>query len=242
MRFARPRLLTLLSLAVLGCIATPFIWREWSAEVAASAFREFKGTGLFGAAAYLVLQFGVAATGILPASLLGVAAGAIYGFAGGAALSAAATLAGAVAGFHLGRRGLRNLAILPRRLRDGLAKAEDFMLVDGWKSVFLIRLSPVMPFAATSIALGASRVRERQYVIGTLASLPSLIGYVYAGSVLGGQDSLTAPELRTIFAWALAIGAIAAVALAARFVAFLNRGGTRTEAEHDVKKGDAHSG
>lgn len=219
----RPRLLTLLSVAVLGCIATPFLLRDWSGDLASSVFRGLQGSGALGASAYLAVQFGVAATGILPASLLGVAAGAVYGFIGGSALSAVATLAGAVAGFHLGRRGLRNLTILPRRVRGGFARAEDFMLADGWKSVFLIRLSPVMPFAATSIALGASRVRERQYFIGTLASLPSLLGYVYAGSVLGGQDSLTAPEMRTVFAWALAIGAIAAVAVAARFVAFLNR-------------------
>jgi len=63
---------------------------------------------------------------------------------------------------------------------------------EGWRLVCLIRLSPVMPFAPTSLALGASAVALRDYVLGTLASLPALFAYVALGALgQGGGHLLT---------------------------------------------------
>ena len=62
---------------------------------------------------------------------------------------------------------------------------EQALARDGWKLVCLIRISPVMPFAVTSYALGLSSVRFRAYVLGTLASLPPLLAYVLAGRLAG---------------------------------------------------------
>jgi uncharacterized membrane protein YdjX (TVP38/TMEM64 family) len=214
---------TLLCIAVIGCALVPLTLRGWAIEIASTTLFEMKGMGVVGACGYIVLQFFVSATGILPASLLGVAAGIIYGMLWGSALAALGTIAGAVAGFHLGRHGLRKLCFLPQRLERQLQTAESYVVADGWKLVFLLRLSPLMPFAATSIALGASGIGERNYLIGTLASLPSLLGYVYAGSLLNGETSLTSPELHTMLAWGLAIGSIASVTVATRFILHLSR-------------------
>jgi uncharacterized membrane protein YdjX (TVP38/TMEM64 family) len=49
---------------------------------------------------------------------------------------------------------------------------------DGWKLVCLLRISPVMPFSATSFALGLSSIGLCDYIVGTLASFPALSGYV----------------------------------------------------------------
>jgi uncharacterized membrane protein YdjX (TVP38/TMEM64 family) len=54
---------------------------------------------------------------------------------------------------------------------------------DGWRFVFLLRISPVMPFAVTSYALGASCVTMTNYMIGTLGALPALFGYVIVGTL-----------------------------------------------------------
>ena len=40
-----------------------------------------------------------------------------------------------------------------------------------------------MPFSATGFMLGLSSIRFRDYIIGTLASLPALIGYVFMGAI-----------------------------------------------------------
>ena len=39
-------------------------------------------------------------------------------------------------------------------------------------------MSPAMPFSATSYALGLSQVGSKDFLVGTLASLPALAGYV----------------------------------------------------------------
>lgn len=70
-----------------------------------------------------------------------------------------------------------------------------------------------MPFAATSYALGMSAVGPEAYVLGTLASLPALLAYVYVGTLAGaGLSAWTtgAAPLR----WAiLAAGVLATVGL-----------------------------
>ena len=54
--------------------------------------------------------------------------------------------------------------------------------------VTLLRISPVMPFALTSYGLGLTRISQRDFLAGTLASLPSLAGYVALGAL--GKEGL----------------------------------------------------
>jgi uncharacterized membrane protein YdjX (TVP38/TMEM64 family) len=82
--------------------------------------------GCRGAVPFGILQGLVAVSGILPASLLGVAAGGIYGLVPGFLLAAMSTMAGAVAAFFLSRSLFRPtverlMATRPRlRNFDGL--------------------------------------------------------------------------------------------------------------------------
>jgi uncharacterized membrane protein YdjX (TVP38/TMEM64 family) len=69
--------------------------------------------------------------------------------------------------------------------RPGLARFDVLLARDGWRIVCLLRISPVMPFAVTSYALGMSGVGIEAYAFGTLASLPALLGYVYVGTLAG---------------------------------------------------------
>jgi uncharacterized membrane protein YdjX (TVP38/TMEM64 family) len=101
--------------------------------------------------------------------------------------------------------------------RRGRLKILETMLArDGLRLVCLIRVSPVMPFAPTSYVLGLSSVSTRDYVLGTLASLPALLGYVAVGSI--AQSGLAiwrdgAGPLR----WALlGVGAVATLLLTVR--------------------------
>jgi uncharacterized membrane protein YdjX (TVP38/TMEM64 family) len=133
----------------------------------------------------LLLQALVAASGVLPAALIGLAAGAAYGVALGFPLAAASLMVGAVLTFALSRSLFRPWVarLLPGRPR--LAALDGLVAGDGWRLVCLLRLSPLMPFAVTSYALGLSSIGSRAYLAGTLASLPALLGYVVAGQVAG---------------------------------------------------------
>ncbi|MGE5270318.1 MAG: TVP38/TMEM64 family protein [Thiohalocapsa sp.] len=142
--------------------------------------------GLRGSAAgpvvFLALQVLVAVSGAVPASLIGVAAGAAYGLAPGFGLAAGGTLLGAVLAFALSRSLFRPAveAALWRRRLQGI---DALVATRGWKFVFLLRLSPVMPFSVTSYLLGLSSIGFIDYLLGTLACLPALAGYVFIGTL-----------------------------------------------------------
>lgn len=171
--------------------------------------RHHGGAGL---AAVFAVQAAIAASGILPASVLGIAAGALFGVAGGFAAAAGGTMAGALIAFGLARSLLRPWIARWVGERPALARFDHALGRDGWRLVCLVRISPVMPFAVTSYALGLSSVGFRAYALGTLAALPALAAYVVAGSMAGfGALHLSAG----VGAWAgLALGAAATLALA----------------------------
>jgi uncharacterized membrane protein YdjX (TVP38/TMEM64 family) len=124
----------------------------------------------------------IAASGILPASLMAVAAGAAYGMAKGLMTSAICTLLGGWLAFLLSRSMLRPwIARLIGRF-GASARFDDAIASEGWRFVCLLRISPVMPFAVTSYGLGLTRISQRAYLLGTLASLPALASYVALGA------------------------------------------------------------
>lgn len=153
--------------------------------------------GTLGLIVALMLQVLIAASGLLPASLVGIAAGALYGVGLGFALAAVSTLIGAWLTFRVSRSFFRDAVarLLPARPR--LNNLDALVARDGWRLVCLLRVSPVMPFAATSYALGLTSIATGAYVGGTLASLPALFGYVILGSF---ADAMTA-------AWTEGLGA-----------------------------------
>ena len=152
-----------------------------------------------GAAGWLLaalIQVLIALCGILPASVGALAAGLVYGIAGGFVLSAIGTLTGAVLAFGLTRTLFRPLIARTLRRRPQFGRLDGAVAGDGWRLVCLLRVSPVMPFAVTSYALGLTSLGFRSYVIGTLASLPALLGYVVLGHLSGGGlSALSAPKV-----------------------------------------------
>ena len=142
-----------------------------------------RGFGAAGALVFIALQAAVASGGVLPASLLGLAAGAIYGIGPGFGLAATGILLGAAASFGITRSALRPL--VERRLAASrrLGRLDAALGRDGWRLVLLLRLSPIMPFSLTSYALGLSSVRPAAYLLGTLAALPALLLYVAMGTL-----------------------------------------------------------
>jgi uncharacterized membrane protein YdjX (TVP38/TMEM64 family) len=136
--------------------------------------------------AFVLLQSLVAVSGVLPASLAGVAAGAVFGLLAGFWLAALSTMAGAVVAFALSRSVFRPWVAGFLARRAGLQRLDEAVAQDGWRSVCLLRLSPVMPFAVTSYALGLTSIGWRDYLVGTLASMPALFCYVALGRFAGG--------------------------------------------------------
>jgi uncharacterized membrane protein YdjX (TVP38/TMEM64 family) len=123
----------------------------------------------------------IAFSGFLPASLIGVVCGSLYGLLNGFLVSTLATIVGAWVSFAISRSLFQKVfeQLFIRRAR--LRRFGDEMVKGGWRFVCLLRMSPVMPFALTSYALGLSNISARNYMLGTVASLPALFGYVCIG-------------------------------------------------------------
>ncbi len=165
--------------------------------------------------------------GVLPASLVGMAAGAIFGVGRGFAISSASVLVGAFAAFVLSRSLFRRVI---ERAMAGRSAAHHFDVAigrEGWRLVLLLRASPLMPFAATSYVLGLSAVTLRDYMFGTLAALPALFGYVALGALAEkGLDAST--RMTGQLQWALLIVGFAATALVIAHIGTLLRRAAQT--------------
>lgn len=166
-----------------GALLVRQAWRKAIAHGTTAAIAAIHGTGLAGLLALFGSQFLVAATGLLPASLLAIAAGAAFGLVPGCAISASGVLLGALASFAISRSMFRPLVAryLARSVR--LDRFDRALARDSWRLVCIMRLSPVMPFAIASFTLGLSSIGFRAYCLGTLASLPALFLYVYLGTL-----------------------------------------------------------
>lgn len=161
--------------------------------------------------ALVSVQVLVTVSGIFPASLVGVAAGALYGLAAGFGLAAAGTFAGALLAFWVSRSLFRPVVLRLLQRRQGLRQFEAALGRSGWKLVCLLRASPVMPFVAASYMLGVSSISLWDYAIGTLAAFPALFAYVALGAL--GKAGLDAPGAGLLRWSVLALGALSAALL-----------------------------
>lgn len=197
-----------------GIAASRFAWDD-AAGWAETLTRSARDAGPFGWLLFALAQAVVAMLGVIPASLLGIAAGLVYGLWTGFVLAAVGTMLGGWLAFRLARSLLRPWVERLIRARSGgrLPGLDEAVRRDGWRMACLLRISPVMPFALTSYALGLTRMSGRDYLLGTLAALPALGGYVGAGALarhgmLGGGNLAGGGPL----SWVLLAAGVAATA------------------------------
>ncbi len=179
-------------------------------DMVLDAIRALGASGWIGLVA---LQVVVAMSGVLPASLMGVAAGVLYGLTIGFALAAASTFLGAILAFWLSRSLFRPWIARMVSRRPQMRGFDAALERGGWKLVCLLRVSPIMPFAATSYALGLSSVSSRGYALGTLAALPALFGYVMLGSFARAGLATSERDAARVHWTLLGVSAMATIAL-----------------------------
>src|SRR5215471_5020312 len=127
----------------------------------------------------------VATVLFIPGSVLTLGAGAVFGVAlGSVCVSIAATL-GATAAFLVGRYLARDAIARKIEKNERFATIDRAVADEGWKIVFLTRLSPVFPFTLLNYAFGLTRVKLSHYVLASWAGMiPGTVMYVYLGSLV----------------------------------------------------------
>jgi len=159
---------------------------RWAAELVAW----MRGAGLFGVLAYAGVYV-AAAILLLPGSVLTAGAGLAYGPWLGILIVSPVSVLAATLAFLIGRTIARPW--VERRVgSDPTLKAIDAAIGrDGLKVVLLLRLSPVFPFNVLNYALSLTRVRTREYVLGSfIGMLPGTFLYVYIGSAVADVAAL----------------------------------------------------
>ena len=137
------------------------------------------------------MVFALAAICLVPGSILTVGAGVAYGLVWGTIIASTTSAAAATAAFLVARTVAR------QRVARWAASDPRFAALDaavgdhGLKLVILVRLSPLIPFNVLNYALGVTRVRLRDYALGSfLGMLPVTVLYVYVGWLAGEFASL----------------------------------------------------
>ena len=173
--------------AAVGAIAVALlIWLggRWAGPRMLGVIVDGRQWGLVAPVAFMLL-YAVSVVALVPASVLTMAGGAVFGLVRGVVFSFGGALLGSTVAFLLGRYVARRvverkLATMPR-----FAAIDRAVSAQGRRIVFLLRLSPIVPFNFLNYALGVTRISIKDFAIASAGMLPGAVMYAYAGKVTG---------------------------------------------------------
>lgn len=173
---------------LIGIIALTAIWRftpisDWlnpeTLKVAAETIKSYPLTPLL-----VVVLFSLAGLLAFPVTLLIVTTALTFGALWGVVYSVAGSLLSALLGYgvghHLGRGAVQKLA------GSSLNRLSRRLAHHGVLAVITVRIIPVAPFAMINLVAGASHIKTRDFVLGTLLGmLPGILGLtVFADTLI----------------------------------------------------------
>ncbi len=157
-------------------------------QAALTAWRDAQP--LTAALAFFAVYVAMAALSIPGATVLTLAAGALFGLGWGTLIVSFASSIGATLAFLVARWLLRDwvqskFAERLKALNTGIAK-------DGAFDLFTLRLVPVLPFFVVNLAMGLTPIRPRTfYWVSQLGMFAATVVYVNAGTQLASITSLS---------------------------------------------------
>ena len=138
------------------------------------------------------LLYIVAAVTLAPAFFLTVAAGAMFGVWRGSIIVFIGASLGASVVYAVGTR-VANFGWIKRVTRDPrVAAVRAAVQGDSRWIMFLLRLSPLVPYNVLNYALVLSGVRYVDFAIALVGMIPAIIMYTYYGKVVGDVAALAA--------------------------------------------------
>jgi uncharacterized membrane protein YdjX (TVP38/TMEM64 family) len=138
-----------------------------------------------------VLLYAVLGSLFVPDTILGIAAGSMFGFTHGLLAAALGSLAGAILQYALARRLLRPTVETFIRSKPALAALQVAVLQQEFRLQLLIRLTPLNR-TLTNYMLGAAGVGFVRFIAACVGFLPTLcleVYFGYAGKQMVGVTS-----------------------------------------------------
>ena len=206
-----------IALLVGGLLLLFIAFRFLPVEAWLKDFNEWiDGLGAVGVIVFIV-AYAVAALLMLPGGILTIGAGLIFGLGWGFVAVSIGSTIGASLAFLLGRSVARD------KIRALTEDKPKFRQIDraigerGAKLIFLLRLSPVVPFNLSNYFYGLTAVKFWPYVLASwIGMMPGTLAYVYFGTLgrAAAQSATDAGPERGPLEWTLlAVGLAATLAV-----------------------------
>jgi len=167
-----------------------------------------------------ILAYVVASITLAPAFILTFAAGAVFGLWRGTLFVYIGAVLGASAVFAIASPLTRSRLFQWLDRDPRVSAVRRAVAGEGAWVMFLLRLSPVIPFVLLNYALALSGVRYKDFLVASVGMLPAIVMYVYYGKVAGDVAKLAAgvapprgPEYYVLLAVGLAATVLATTAV-----------------------------
>lgn len=134
----------------------------------------------------------LAAITLAPAFLLTFSAGAVFGLWRGTLLTYIGAVLGASAVYALAAPLARSRVLRWIDRDPRVAATRRAVVKDSAWIMFLLRLSPLVPYNLLNYALALSGVRFRDYLVASVGMIPAIVMYAYYGKVVGDVTRIAA--------------------------------------------------
>ncbi len=128
---------------------------------------------------------------LLPAWLMTIGAGFLFGLLPGAAVVSVGSTLGAAAAFLIARHLARSRVERHTVGKPRFAAIDRAIGEKGWRIVFLLRLSPFVPFVLSNYFYGLTAIRFWPYVLASWAGMIPLT-FLYVSFGVAGREATEA--------------------------------------------------
>jgi uncharacterized membrane protein YdjX (TVP38/TMEM64 family) len=177
------------AVVVIGALAAMLLFGREAAARLPQFAAWVQSLGVLGPLAFLG-GYALCSLLLIPVFLLMLAAGALWGFKLGLVYAMLGAAVGSTVAFFAARYVVRRFVERYVNRHPRLVAIDRAVESEGARLVFLLRLSPVVPFILLNYVLGISRVRFTDYSAGLIGMVPVAAVYVYAGKVAGDLAAL----------------------------------------------------
>ena len=120
-----------------------------------------------------ILIYGIGCIVALPGSLLTLCGGAIFGVPRGTVYNALASNLGATLAFLMARYFGRDF--VSRLMKGRIESFDEKVAKHGFRFILTVRLIPLIPFNGLNLGSGLSRIKYRDYLLGSVRGMSNLL-------------------------------------------------------------------
>lgn len=137
-----------------------------------------------------IAGYAVLTIALVPGALPTMLAGLVFDLVPGTIYACIGEMVGGIIAFGLARSVARPL--VEQRLARSLffAAIDRAIAREGRRIVFMLRLSPAVPFNVLNYALGLTTIRFGDFLLASIAMVPGGVLYVYYGKLVGDVAAL----------------------------------------------------